>query len=70
MTASVLANNTVEDHHKQAIDVSLHYVPDLSDSLPVRAKMRNPRWKVRRDMEVGRIPQPIRRSAGSDVFKT
>jgi hypothetical protein len=69
MTASVLANNAVEDHHRQAIDVSLHYVPNLSDSLPIRAKMGNPRWKMRGDMELGRIPQPIRRRAGSDVFE-
>lgn len=70
MAASVLADNTVEDQHRRAISVSFDYIPNLSNSLPARVKLRNPRREWGFDMEMRRVSQPIWRSAGADILET
>ena len=56
MSAFEFADHAVEDSHRHTIDVAADHIPDLSNSLPAGAEVRNPGWKRRRGVEMGRIP--------------
>ena len=65
--AASISNNAIENENRYSVSPTLDYVPDLSNSKAGRPKGGNPSREGGTTFEMGWVPQPFRRSGGTDV---